>query len=143
MGLGPAFSDVAEVQVGLLDAPVRGYVLRLVAFHVLLHGGQAGAVLQADGALVRRGAVVGAQVLDHGRVVPGSLVAQLALKWLLTCVHAVVGLQLVLEAELLATAVTFIGLLPGVDPLVSLQRALISEAAPTELTLIWMVSSCM
>lgn len=27
---------------------------------------------------------MGAQVLDHGRVVPGSLVAQLALEWLLT-----------------------------------------------------------
>jgi hypothetical protein len=27
---------------------------------------------------------VGAQVLDHGRVVPGSLVTDLALKWLLT-----------------------------------------------------------
>lgn len=77
-------SDIAEVQVGLLYAPVWGDVFGLVAFHVLLHGWQAGAVLQADGALVGRGAVVGAQVLDHGRVVPGSLVAQLALKWLLT-----------------------------------------------------------
>lgn len=77
-------SDIAEVQVGLLYAPVWGDVFGLVAFHVLLHGWQAGAVLQADGALVGRGAVVGAQVLDHGRVVPGSLVAQLALEWLLT-----------------------------------------------------------
>lgn len=81
--LTPA-SDVAQVQVGLLYAPVWRDVFRLVAFHVLLHGRQAGAVLQADGTLVGRGAVVGAQVLDHGRVVPGSLVAQLALEWLLT-----------------------------------------------------------
>lgn len=56
-----------------------------------------------------------------------------------TCVHTVVGFQLVLEAELLPTAVTFIGLLPGVDALVALQRALISEAAPAELALVWMV----
>lgn len=85
---------------------------------------------------------MGAQVLDHGGVVPGSLVAQFALKWLLTCVHAVVGLQLVLEAELLSTAITFIGLLPSVDPLVALQRALVSEAAPAELALVWMVTRC-
>lgn len=135
-------SDVAEVQVGLLDPPVGGNVLRLVALHVLLHGGQAGAVLQTDGALVRRRSVVGAQVLDHGRVVPGSLVAQLALEWLLTCVHAVVGLQLVLEAELLAAAVTFVGFLAGVDAFVALQRALVSETAATELALVRMVSGC-
>lgn len=49
------------------------------------------------------------------------------------------GFQLVLEAELLPTAVTFIGLLPGVDAFVALQRALISKAAPAELTLIWVV----
>lgn len=49
--------------------------------------------------------------------------------------HTVVGLQLVLEAELLPAAVTFIGLLPGVDALVALQRALVSEAAPAELAL--------
>lgn len=85
---------------------------------------------------------MGAQVLDHGRVVPGSLVAQLALEWLLTCVHTVVGFQLVLEAELLPTPVTFIGLLSGVDALVALQRALISEAAPAELTLKWVVPGC-
>lgn len=56
-----------------------------MALHVLLHGGEAGAVFQADGALVRRGSVVGAQVFDHGRVIPGALVAQLTLKRLLTC----------------------------------------------------------
>lgn len=56
-----------------------------------------------------------------------------------TCVHTVVGLQLVFQAELLATAVTFIGLLSGVDALVALQRALITEAASTELALVWMV----
>lgn len=47
----------------------------------------------------------------------------------------VVGLQLVFEAELLAAAVTFIGLLSGVDALVSLQRAFVSEAAAAELAL--------
>lgn len=56
-----------------------------------------------------------------------------------TCVHTVVGFQLVLEAELLPTPVTFIGLLSGVDALVALQRALISEAAPAELALKWVV----
>lgn len=45
------------------------------------------------------------------------------------------GLQLVLEAELLSAAVTFIRLLSGVDALVTLQRALVTEAAPTELAL--------
>lgn len=53
--------------------------------------------------------------------------------------HTVVGFQLVLEAELLPTPVTFIGLLSSVDALVALQRALISEAAPAELTLKWVV----
>lgn len=56
--------------------------------------------------------------------------------------HSVVGFQLVLEAELLPAAVTFIGLLPGVDALVALQRALISEAAPTELALVGVVPRC-
>lgn len=58
-----------------------------------------------------------------------------------TCVHAVVGFQLVLEAELLPTAVTFVGLLPGVDALVALQRALVPEAAPAELALVRVVPS--
>lgn len=49
------------------------------------------------------------------------------------------GFQLVLEAEFLPTAVTFIGLLPGVDALVALQRALISKAAPAELALVRVV----
>lgn len=53
--------------------------------------------------------------------------------------HTVVGLQLVLEAEFLPTAVTFIGLLAGVDALVALQRALISKAAPAELALVRVV----
>lgn len=53
----------------------------------------------------------------------------------LTCMDAVVGLQLVLEAEFLATAVTFIRLLSGVDALVTLQSALVTEAAPAELAL--------
>lgn len=59
-----------------------------------------------------------------------------------TCVHTVVGFQLVLEAELLPTSVTFIGLLPGVDALVALQRALVPEAAPAELALEWVVPCC-
>lgn len=57
-----------------------------------------------------------------------------------TCVNPVVRLQLVLEAELLATAVTLIGLLPCVDALVALECALIPEAAAAELTLIWVVT---
>lgn len=56
-----------------------------------------------------------------------------------TCVHAVVGFQLVLEAELLPAAVTFVGLLPSVDAFVALQRALVPEAAPAELALVRMV----
>lgn len=56
-----------------------------MALHVLLHGGEAGAVLQADGALVGGSAIVGPKMFDHGRVVPGALVAQLALKGLLAC----------------------------------------------------------
>lgn len=59
-----------------------------------------------------------------------------------TCVHAVVGLQLVLEAELLAAAVTFVGLLPRVDTLVALQGALVAEAAPAELALVRVVPGC-
>lgn len=82
------------------------------------------------------------QVLDHGRVVAGTLVAEFALKGLLACVNPVVRLQLVLEAELLATAITLIGLLPCVDALVALECALIPEAAATELTLVWVVT-CM
>lgn len=57
-----------------------------------------------------------------------------------TCVNPVVRLQLVLEAELLATAITLIGLLPCVDALVALECALIPEAAATELTLVWVVT---
>lgn len=68
--LSPAFppcpSDIAEVEIGLLYPPVGGDLLRLVAFHVLLHGGEAGAVLQADRALVWGSAVVGPKVFDHG-----------------------------------------------------------------------------
>ena len=78
-------SDVTHVQVCLFYPPVRRHVLRLVALHVLLHGGQARAEVLADGALIRGRAVVSAQVLDHGRVVSGPLVTQLTLEWLLTC----------------------------------------------------------
>lgn len=77
--------DIAEVEIGLLYPPVGGDLLWFVALHVLLHGGEAGAVLQADGALVGGSAIVGPKVFDHGRVVPGALVAQLALKRLLAC----------------------------------------------------------
>lgn len=58
-------SDVTDVQVCLLYPPVGGHVLGFVALHVLLHGGQAGAEVLADGALVRGRSVVSAQVLDH------------------------------------------------------------------------------
>lgn len=57
-----------------------------------------------------------------------------------TCVDPVVGLQLVLEAELLAAAVALIGLLAGVDALVALQRALVPEAAAAELALVRVVA---
>lgn len=50
------------------------------------------------------------------------------------------GLQLVLEAELLATAVALVGLLTGVDALVALQRALVPEAAAAELALVGVVT---
>lgn len=88
--LGPAALlppplDIAEVEIGLLYPPVGGDLLWFVALHVLLHGGEAGAVLQADGALVGGSAIVGPKMFDHGRVVPGALVAQLALKGLLAC----------------------------------------------------------
>lgn len=59
-----------------------------------------------------------------------------------TCVHPVVGFQLVLEAEFLPAAVTFVGLLAGVDALVALQRVLISETAPAELALVRVVAGC-
>lgn len=78
-------SDVAQVEIGLLYPPVGWDLLRLVALHVLLHGGKAGAVFQADGALVRRGSVVGPEMLDHGGVISRPLVAEFALKGLLAC----------------------------------------------------------
>lgn len=68
--------------------------------------------------------------------------AQLTLKGLLTCVHSIVRLQLVLQAELLATAIAFIGFLARVDAFVALECALVPEAAATEFTLIWVVA-CM
>lgn len=77
--------DIAQVQIGLLYPPVGGDLFRLVAFHVLLHGRKTWAVLQADRALIWGGSVVGPEVLDHGRVVSGPLVAELALKGFLTC----------------------------------------------------------
>lgn len=52
------------------------------------------------------------------------------------------GFQLVLEAELLPAAITFIGFLPGVDAFVTLQRALVSEAAPAELAFIRVIARC-
>lgn len=81
---GVPASHITQVEVRLLYPPVGWDLLRLVAFHVLLHGGEAGAVLRADGALVGRGTVVRSQVLDHGRVVSGALVAEFALEGLLT-----------------------------------------------------------
>lgn len=58
-------SDVTDVQVSLLYPPVVGHLLGFVALHVLLHRGQAGAEVLADGALVWRCSIVSAQVLDH------------------------------------------------------------------------------
>ena len=54
--------------------------------------------------------------------------------------HPIVRLQLVLEAELLATAIALIGFLARVDAFVALERALVPEAAATELTLVGMVA---
>lgn len=59
-------SDVGDVQVGAVDAPVGGEVLHCVALDVSLHGDQAAAKLQAHRALVWRGPAVSPQVLDHG-----------------------------------------------------------------------------
>lgn len=53
----------------------------------------------------------------------------------LTCMNAVVCFQLVLEAEPLPAAVALVRLLSGVDAFVAPQRAVVSEAAPTELAL--------
>lgn len=57
-----------------------------------------------------------------------------------TCVNPVVGLQLVLEAELLAAAIALVRLLTGVDALVAFQRALVSEAAAAEFALVGVVA---
>lgn len=84
-GVCPPHSHITQVEVRLLYPPVRWDLLRLVALHVFLHRGEAGAVFRADGTLVWRGTVVRSQVLDHGRVVSGALVAEFALKGLLTC----------------------------------------------------------
>lgn len=54
--------------------------------------------------------------------------------------HSIVCLQLVLEAELLATAIALIGFLARVDTFVALECALVPEAAATELTLIRVVT---
>lgn len=63
-------SGVRVVQVGAGDAPAGGEILHGVVLDVPLHGDQAAAVLQAQGAAVGRRPVVSAEVLDHGRVVP-------------------------------------------------------------------------
>lgn len=53
----------------------------------------------------------------------------------LTCVDAVVRLQLVLEAEPLPAAVALVRLLARVDALVAPQGPVVSEAAPAVLAL--------
>lgn len=53
----------------------------------------------------------------------------------LTCVYAVVRLQLVLEAEPLPAAVALVRLLSRVDALVAPQGPVVSEAAPAVLAL--------
>lgn len=68
---------------------------------------------------------------------PGAARARSALS---TCVHPVVRLQLVLEAELLAAAIALVGLLTRVDAFVALECALIPEAAATELALVGVVA---
>lgn len=57
-----------------------------------------------------------------------------------TCVHPIVCLQLVLEAELLATTIALVGFLARVYAFMTLECALIPEAAATELTLIRVVA---
>lgn len=52
----------------------------------------------------------------------------------LTCVYAIVRLQLVLEAEPLPAAIALVRLLPRVDALVAPQGPVVSEAAPTVFT---------
>lgn len=59
-------SDVGDVQVGAVDAPVGGEILNRVALDVSLHAGQAAAEFRAHGAPVRSRAAVSPQVLDHG-----------------------------------------------------------------------------
>lgn len=71
---------------------------------------------------------------------PCPLPARSQLCVLSTCVHSIVCLQLVLEAELLAAAVALVGFLARVDALVALECALIPEAAATELTLVRVVT---
>lgn len=73
-------SYVGDVQVGVVDAPVRGEVLHSVALDVPLHGDQAAAELQAHGALVGCCASMGPEVFDHGRVVPWALTTEATLK---------------------------------------------------------------
>lgn len=58
-------SVVAGIQVGTVDAPFCWEVLCRMSLDVLLHGGQAAAELQADGALVGCSAPMCAEVLDH------------------------------------------------------------------------------
>lgn len=70
----------------------------------------------------------------------GSEPAQAPALALSTCVHPIVRLQLVLEAELLATAIALVGFLARVDTFVALECALIPEAAATELTLVRVVA---
>lgn len=75
-----AWSSVADVQVCAVQAPVRREVLRGVILQVFLHGCQAATKLQTQGALVRCGAAMSAQVLDHSRIVTRTLAAQPTLK---------------------------------------------------------------
>lgn len=91
-------------------------------------------VLAQPGTLLTR-ASLGTVALSH----PGPR-ASYGLRVLGTCMHSIVRLQLVLEAELLATAIALVGFLARVDALVALECALIPEAAATELTLIRVVT---
>lgn len=51
---------------------------------MIVHRDQTAAEVPAHGALIRPGAGVSAQVLDHGGVVPRPLATQTTVEWLLT-----------------------------------------------------------
>lgn len=127
----PECSDMRGVEVSAVYAPVWGEVSNWVALQVFLHSGQAAAELQANSALVRRGPAMCAQVLDHGRVVPWTLATQTTLKGFLSCVHPMVCVQLMFQAESLGAAFALVGLLSTVAVSACPQRTLHPVVSPT------------